>query len=68
MEPRKLRPSCNEIEIQVIPLPEEGRPKDFKGVVGDFEITMTADPKNSTWETPFRWTSPSPALATLTPS
>lgn len=46
MEPRKLRPSCNEIEIQVIPLPEEGRPKDFKGVVGDFEITMTADPKN----------------------
>lgn len=46
MEPRKVRPSCNEIDIQVIPLPEEGRPKDFKGIVGDFEITMTAEPKN----------------------
>ncbi|MEZ0388837.1 MAG: BatD family protein [Verrucomicrobium sp.] len=46
MEPRKVRPTCNEIDIHVLPLPEEGKPKGFHGLVGDFEVTMTAEPKS----------------------
>jgi len=44
-EPRKMKPACNEIELTVLPLPTEGRPANFSGVVGDFELNMTADPK-----------------------
>jgi len=47
-EQRKLNPQSNDIDVTVLPLPEEGKPKDFKGVVGDFEISMTADPRSLT--------------------
>jgi hypothetical protein len=45
-EQRKVNPSCNEIDVTVLPLPTEGKPKNFSGVVGDFEISMTADPRS----------------------
>ncbi len=35
-EPFVLRPAGKEVEV--LPLPEEGRPKDFSGLVGDFSI------------------------------
>jgi len=44
-EIRKFKPQCNEIELTVDPLPTEGRPADFSGAVGDFQIASTADPK-----------------------
>lgn len=44
-EPRKVRPQCNDIEVTVIALPDKGRPKSFTGAVGDFEISMSAEPK-----------------------
>jgi hypothetical protein len=44
-EARKLRPSCNEIELTVLPLPEADKPKNFTGIVGDFKMSLTADPK-----------------------
>ena len=44
-EPRKMKPTCNEIEITVLPLPTDGKPASFSGVVGDFQMNMTADPK-----------------------
>lgn len=43
-EQRRFNPQSNEIELEVLPLPAEGRPKDFTGVVGDFEIDLSADP------------------------
>lgn len=44
-ETRKLKPACNEIEVTVLPLPTAGRPKNFNGVVGEFEMNMTAEPQ-----------------------
>lgn len=43
-EPQKMRPPSNDIEVSVLALPEEGRPKGFTGVVGDFEMNMNAEP------------------------
>lgn len=43
-EPQKLKPQSNDIEVTVLPLPKEGRPKLFAGVVGDFTISLTAEP------------------------
>jgi hypothetical protein len=43
-EPRKVRPTCNDIEVTVLPLPTEGKPKDFNNLVGDFEVSLTAEP------------------------
>jgi hypothetical protein len=43
-EPRKVRPTCNDIEVTVLPLPKEGMPKDFNNLVGDFQISLTAEP------------------------
>lgn len=31
------------VEVEVLPLPEEGRPRDFSGLVGDFDVTATLD-------------------------
>jgi len=31
------------VEIEVLPLPEAGRPRDFSGLVGEFEIAATLD-------------------------
>ncbi|CAN5912585.1 hypothetical protein BH11VER1_BH11VER1_18630 [soil metagenome] len=44
-ESRKVKPVCNEIDVTVLALPTEGRPKNFNGVVGEFEMSMTADPQ-----------------------
>jgi len=41
---RKIKPPCNDIDLTVLPLPTEGRPKNFSGVVGDFQLSVTADP------------------------
>jgi hypothetical protein len=43
-EPRKVRPTCNAIEINVLPLPTEGVPQGFNNLAGDFSLTMTAEP------------------------
>jgi hypothetical protein len=43
MEPRKMKPVSNDIEITVLPLPKEGKPSNFTGIVGDFDMTATAD-------------------------
>lgn len=43
-EPRKFTPQCNEIELNVLPLPEEGKPANFGGAVGDFQMAGSADP------------------------
>lgn len=43
MEPRKMKPVSNDIEITVMPLPAEGKPSNFTGIVGDFDMTATAD-------------------------
>lgn len=45
-EPRKMRLTCSEIELTVLPLPTEGKPANFNGVVGDFQMSMNADPKD----------------------
>lgn len=45
-ESRKVKPTCNEIDVTVLPLPAEGRPKNFNGVVGEFEMNMTAEPQD----------------------
>jgi len=34
------------LSIEVLPLPEAGRPKDFTGAVGQFRITATVDKQN----------------------
>lgn len=44
-ESRKVKPVCNEIDVTVLALPTEGRPKNFSGVVGEFEMNMTAEPR-----------------------
>lgn len=36
------------VEITVKPLPEENKPQDFKGAVGNFKITASLDKKNIT--------------------
>jgi len=47
-EQRKVTPQSNEIEVTVLPLPETGKPQNFSGAVGDFEIHMTAEPHSVT--------------------
>jgi len=42
-EPRKVRPVSNDIEVNVLPLPDQDKPANFTGVVGDFEMSATAD-------------------------
>ncbi len=35
--------SSDHISVEVLPLPAEGQPADFSGLVGDFEVSATAD-------------------------
>ena len=35
----------NPLRIEVIPLPQEGRPENFSGAVGDFQFDLTVSPK-----------------------
>jgi len=45
MDQRKLTISASEISINVLPLPTEGRPKNFSGAVGDFTMSATTSNK-----------------------
>ncbi len=40
--------STAEVNITVIPLPKEGRPKDFSGAIGDFSFGLSASADNVT--------------------
>ncbi len=40
--------SSNPVNINVLPLPDQGKPKGFTGIVGDFTITGSVDKKNLT--------------------
>jgi len=40
---RTIEMNGDAVEIKVIPLPNEGRPTDFSGAVGDFAFTVSAD-------------------------
>jgi len=44
-EPVKL--TNPRLKIRVLPLPKMGRPKDFSGAVGEFELSATAAPQDS---------------------
>ena len=37
--------SSNDIEINVLPIPEEGKPADYNGTVGNFDLKMDVDKK-----------------------
>jgi len=47
-EPRKLTVKSQEVTLKVLPLPEEGRPANFSGAVGEFTITASATPTTLT--------------------
>ncbi len=42
---RPVELTADPIKIQVNPLPEEGKPEDFSGAVGDFAIKVSAQPQ-----------------------
>ena len=42
---RRYKPEGNEIELLVKPVPEQGKPKSFSGAVGQFDFSITAEPK-----------------------
>lgn len=44
MQERKINLVSKEITLQVNSLPEEGRPADFSGAIGHFELEVTARP------------------------
>ena len=44
METRNVKVRGNEIEVTVLPLPDKGRPAKFSGLVGDFNLTVSAEP------------------------
>ncbi len=45
---RRIKPQGNEIEMTILPLPETGKPASFSGVVGDFKMSATAEPREAT--------------------
>jgi hypothetical protein len=42
--PRTL--TTRPIEVEIVPLPREGRPAEFKGAVGDFDVSVRLDADN----------------------
>lgn len=48
MDQRKLMIVAPEISIHVLPLPQEGRPKNFSGAVGEFTMNATTSSKEVT--------------------
>jgi len=40
---RQVEITSKPINLEILPLPEQGKPADFSGAVGDFSITMEAD-------------------------
>ena len=47
MDQRKVEVKAPEISITVLPLPQEGRPKNFSGAVGDFTLAATSQVKEA---------------------
>lgn len=47
-EPRKLEVKSQQVTLKVLPLPSEGRPAQFSGAVGEFQMTATASPTDLT--------------------
>lgn len=45
-ELRPVRLTSDPIAVEASPLPEEGRPSDFAGAVGDFNLSATVGPTN----------------------
>lgn len=47
-EPRKLVVKSQEISVNVLPLPKEGKPANFSGAVGEFALSASATPTELT--------------------
>ena len=47
MDQRKVEVKAPEISINVLPLPKEGKPKNFSGAVGDFTFAATSQVKEA---------------------
>lgn len=47
-EPRKLDVKSQQVTVKVLPLPNDGRPAQFSGAVGEFQMTATASPTDLT--------------------
>lgn len=47
-EPRKVELQSQQVTVKVLPLPAEGKPANFSGAVGDFQMTATASPTDLT--------------------
>jgi hypothetical protein len=45
-EQKQVSLATDQIEVQSLPLPTEGRPTDFNGAVGHYTMTVTAGPTN----------------------
>jgi len=43
MQRKPIEVRSPEVIFSVIPLPEEGRPEDFRGAIGDFSLKVTSD-------------------------
>ncbi|WP_136809105.1 BatD family protein [Desulfosediminicola flagellatus] len=42
---RPLKVTSEDIALEILPLPEEGRPEDFTGAIGDFSLETQAEPR-----------------------
>lgn len=47
-EPRKVELQSQQVTVKVLPLPAEGKPANFSGAVGEFQMTSTASPTDLT--------------------
>jgi hypothetical protein len=47
-EPRKLEVKSQQVTLKVLPLPAEGRPANFSGAVGEFQMNASASPTDLT--------------------
>ena len=47
-EPRKLVVKSQQVTLKVLPLPAEGKPANFSGAVGEFQMTANATPTDLT--------------------
>jgi hypothetical protein len=47
-EPRKLEVKSQQVTLKVLPLPAEGRPANFSGAVGEFQLDASASPTDLT--------------------
>ena len=41
---KEVKIASPELNLSVLPLPEEGKPKNFNGAIGDFRLQVAADP------------------------